>query len=60
MPDLATLQGILEEICDGGGAWLDGWANLPRWTGRPFAKENARFGAGGLQTAFFQQYPKPV
>jgi hypothetical protein len=34
MPDLATLQGILEEICDGGGAWFDGWANLPRWTGR--------------------------
>ena len=28
-PDLATLQGILDDICDGGGAWLNGWASLP-------------------------------
>jgi hypothetical protein len=52
VPDLATLQGILDEICDGGGA-LAQWMGEPArgvWTGR----------AVGFQSGFFQQYPKPV
>jgi len=47
-PDLATLQGILDDICDGGGAWLNGWASLPAAWGQvgPLAKEKARSDAG--------------
>ena len=48
VPDLATLQGVLDDICDGGGAWLNGWASLPSAWGQvgPLAKEKARSDAG--------------